>query len=126
MNAQTQINQLIAVAVPVSDQDKALAFYRDVLGFEVRLDGSFGEGRWLTVAPPGSTAEIALLASDRTGVDTGIRLSTASADHDHAYLRAAGVDVDDEVLRMGEYVPPMFTFRDIDGNTLVLVELTDE
>lgn len=117
------LKQLIAVAVPVRDQEKALAFYRDTLGFEVRLDGSFGEGRWLTVAPAGSTAEIALMASERTGVDTGIRLSTESAEADHAHLVAAGADVDAEILRMGDYVPPMFTFRDVDGNTLVIVEV---
>jgi hypothetical protein len=57
-------------------------------------------------------------------VDTGIRFSTADAAADHAHLRAAGVDVDPEVLRYPG-VPPMFTFRDADGNTLVVVEIMD-
>ena len=35
---------------------------------------------------------------------------------------AAGVDADDAVIRMGEYVPPMFTFRDPDGNRFRMVE----
>jgi hypothetical protein len=37
-------------------------------------------------------------------------------------LRARGVDVDAEVMRMGDYVPPMFTFRDADGRTVRVVE----
>jgi catechol 2,3-dioxygenase-like lactoylglutathione lyase family enzyme len=120
----TQITDIRTIAIPVRDQEKALAFYRDTLGFEVRLDGEFGEGRWLEVAAPGATTSIALIAEpDRAGVDTGIRLTTTSADADHAHLVQAGVDVDQEVLRMGDYVPPMFTFRDADGNTLVVVEV---
>ena len=120
----TQINDIRTIAIPVRDQERALTFYRDTLGFEVRLDGTFGDGRWLEVAAPDATTSIALLADpDRAGVDTGIRLTTASADDDHAHLKAAGVDVDAEVLRMGDYVPPMFTFRDVDGNTLVIVEV---
>ena len=49
-------------------------------------------------------------------------LATADADADHAALRAAGVDADEAVLRMGGYVPPMFTFRDPDGNRFRMVE----
>jgi hypothetical protein len=43
-------------------------------------------------------------------------------DADHAALREAGVDVDPEVMRMGDPVPPMFFFRDADGNRLLLVQ----
>jgi catechol 2,3-dioxygenase-like lactoylglutathione lyase family enzyme len=52
---------------------------------------------------------------------TGIRLTTKDADADHADLLAHGVDVDPEVLCMGPGVPPMFYFRDPDGNRLVIV-----
>ena len=51
-----------------------------------------------------------------------VSLATADADADHAALRAAGVDADAEVMRMGDYVPPMFTFRDPDGNRFRMVE----
>jgi catechol 2,3-dioxygenase-like lactoylglutathione lyase family enzyme len=122
--AGTRITDVTAVAIPVRDQDEALAFYVGVLGFEKRLDGPFGAGRWLTVAARGASTSIALLAADRAGVDTGIRLATADAAADHAHLRAAGVDVDAEVLRYPG-VPPMFTFRDADGNTLVVVEIME-
>ena len=40
----------------------------------------------------------------------------------HAALKEAGVDVDDEVARYGGAVPPMFWFRDPDGNSLIVVE----
>ena len=121
----TRITELRTVAVPVSDQDRALEFYVDKLGFEKRLDVSYGGGeRWIEVAPSGAATTIALTASrdgSPTGVETGIRFTTDDAEADHATLRARGVDADPEVLRW-EGVPPMFTFRDPDGNTLVIVE----
>src|SRR3954451_3100565 len=50
------------VYLAVHDQGRALAFYRDVLGFEVRTDAEFGEGfRWVEVAPPGAYTMIALV-----------------------------------------------------------------
>ncbi|MDX6666424.1 MAG: hypothetical protein QOG68_2630, partial [Solirubrobacteraceae bacterium] len=59
---------------------------------------------------------------DPTGVQTGISLATDDIDATHAELESSGVDVDAEVMRMGEPVPPMFWFRDPDGNTLLIVE----
>ena len=53
---------------------------------------------------------------------TNIALVTEDIDADHAALRAAGVDTDEEIMRPGDPVPPMFFFRDQDGNTLLLVE----
>jgi len=38
--------------LPQTDPDSALAFYRDLLGFEVRLDVGYGGMRWLTVGSP--------------------------------------------------------------------------
>jgi catechol 2,3-dioxygenase-like lactoylglutathione lyase family enzyme len=118
----THINGITTVAIPVADQERALEFYVGTLGFEKRRDGTFGGGtRWLEVAPPGAATSVALVAG-QGGVDTGIRFTTTDAGADHESLRAAGVDVDAEVLRW-QGVPPMFTFRDPDGNRLVLVEI---
>ncbi len=121
----TNITDIHTIGVPVSDQSRSLHFYVGKLGFEKRLDAPFGVGRWLEVAPPGAMTSIALVAAaegEPVGVDTGIRLSTGDVDSDHAALRADGVDTDPEVMRMGDFVPPMFTFRDPDGNRLVIVE----
>jgi catechol 2,3-dioxygenase-like lactoylglutathione lyase family enzyme len=128
MNQQTRthITQVRTAGVPVADQDRALDFYVDILGFEKRMDASFGPGqRWVEVAPAGAVTTIALLPTPpgaHTGVDTGVRLSTGDAEADHAQLRARGVDTDPEVIRMAGGVPPMFSFRDPDGNTLYVVE----
>ncbi|HVV14367.1 VOC family protein [Amycolatopsis sp.] len=119
----TRITQVRTIGVPVADQDRALDFYVGRLGFEKRLDVSYGD-RWVEVAPPGSETTIALVRSETPGVDTGIRLTTADAGGDHAELRGHGVDVDAEVLHW-QGVPPMFGLRDPDGNRLVLIELTN-
>jgi catechol 2,3-dioxygenase-like lactoylglutathione lyase family enzyme len=47
------ITRLSHVAVYVLDQERALRFYRDVLGFEVRMDATLDGFRWLTVGPKG-------------------------------------------------------------------------
>lgn len=110
--------------VPVGDQDRALEFYVGKLGFEVRLDGPFGDGdRWVEVAPPGAETTIALVAI-RDGEPGGIEVSLATrdADADHGALRERGVDADEAVMRMGDFVPPMFTFRDPDRNRFRMVE----
>jgi lactoylglutathione lyase len=112
------------VGIPVTNQDRALEFYVEKLGFAKRLDVPYGDGkRWIEVAPPGATTTIALVPSRDevpAGVETGIRFTTRDADADHADLRARGVDAD-EVLRW-QGAPPMFAFRDQDGNGLEIVE----
>jgi catechol 2,3-dioxygenase-like lactoylglutathione lyase family enzyme len=118
------ITQIRTIAIPVADQDRSLAFYTDVLGFEKTLDAPFAPGqRWIEVAPPGGGTTVAIppLGESTPGIDTGIRFETADAAADHAQLRAAGAEVDAEILRFPG-VPPMFTFRDPDGNRLYVVE----
>ena len=112
------------VGVPVTQQDRALEFYVDRLGFEKRLDVPMGQGaRWIEVAPPGARTSIALIPAHDgvpAGVETGVRFTTEDADADHAHLRSRGVDAD-EILRW-EGVPAMFAFRDPDGNTFSITE----
>ena len=62
------------------------------------------------------------MKATRLGIHTGISLTTDDIDATHAQLQSSGVDVDAEVARMGELVPPMFWFRDPDANTLLIVE----
>jgi len=112
------------VGVRVSDQARALRFYTEVLGLETRLDRPTGGGvRWIEVAPVASSVTLALeLARDDapSGVETGIRLVTLDAEAEHVRLESHGVDVG-EVLRWPG-VPPMFLFRDPDGNRLEIVQ----
>ncbi|MGI8430528.1 MAG: VOC family protein [Solirubrobacteraceae bacterium] len=112
--------------IPSTDQDKSIEFYVTALGFEKRTDVPFGDVyRWVEVYPPIGTTGIALAPpreGDAVGVQTGISLTTDDIDATHAELRSGGVDVDAEVMRMGEPIPAMFWFRDPDGNTLLIVE----
>ncbi|TCC50071.1 glyoxalase [Kribbella capetownensis] len=109
------------VGVPVTDQDRAVAFYTETLGFELLMDAplpQFG-GRWIVVAPPGAAASIALTPArddSPAGVDTGIRLSSPDAEAAHEHFRAEGVETDELLKWPG--IPPMFSLRDQDGNRL--------
>jgi catechol 2,3-dioxygenase-like lactoylglutathione lyase family enzyme len=126
---KTRLTQIGTVCIPVSDQDRALAFYTETLGFEKRADAPFGNGyRWLEVAPPGAVTTIAIVppppGNPTGGMQTGITLQTDDIDAVHADLKAAGVDVDDEVSRMGDPVPPLLWFRDPDANVLMIVDVS--
>jgi lactoylglutathione lyase len=126
MREQSGINMRVrTIGVPVTDQERALEFYLGALGFAKRIDVTLGADlRWIEVAPDGSDgASIALLRATEeapAGVETGIRLMTEDADASHSEMRSRGVDVD-EVLRWPD-APPMFAFRDQDGNGLEIVE----
>lgn len=119
------IGEVLTIGVPVSDQDRALEFYLDRLGFEQRRDvpvPQFG-GRWIEVSPTGASVTIALVPAREdapAGVQTGIRLKTVDAAAVHAELESRGVEVG-ELLRWPG-VPPMFVLHDQDGNSLEIVE----
>jgi catechol 2,3-dioxygenase-like lactoylglutathione lyase family enzyme len=123
---KTRVNKVATVIVPIADQDRAVEFYVEKLGFEKRVDVPFGNGyRWIEVAPGGAETTVALApppedkpAGNR---ETGISLHTDDIDAYHAELKAGGVDVDAEVSRMGDPVPPMFWLRDPEGNSLLVV-----
>ncbi len=125
MNDQTPITDVMNIGVPVTDQDRALAFYTQKLGFETRRDvplPQFG-GRWIEVAPAGATITLSLVPARegvRAGVETGIRLAARDAAAVHTALQDRGVDVG-ELLRWPG-VPAMFAFHDEDGNGLEIVE----
>lgn len=126
---QAQINGVRTVGIPVRDQDRALEFYIQTLGFEMLMDAPLEQlgGRWIEVSPAGSAVTIALTPAREdapTGVDTGIRFTTDDAAALHSHLSATDVDVD-ELLRW-EGIPPMFDFRDPDSNTLYVGEIPSE
>ncbi|MHB1469479.1 MAG: VOC family protein [Solirubrobacteraceae bacterium] len=123
----TRIKQIGTVCVPVADTDRAIDFYVGKLGFQKRTDTPFGNGmRWVEVAPAGAVTTIALAppppGSEAGGATTGIALETDDAESDRAQLAQRGIDVDEKVSYMGDPVPPMFWFRDPDGNSLMVVQ----
>jgi catechol 2,3-dioxygenase-like lactoylglutathione lyase family enzyme len=125
--SKLNLTQVGRVVIPVADTDRALEFYVETLGFEKVVDTPMGpDMRWVEVALPGKDTTIALApppqGKETGGKETGIILDSSDVDADHATLRAAGVDVDDEVTRFGGPVPPMFWLRDPEGNSLIIVQ----
>ena len=124
--APTTISSIGVAMFTVADQDAALAFYTEKLGFEVRGDTRYGdhdEMRWLEVAPPGSVARLALNPPmfDEPGGST-IGVETHDVLGEHARLRAlGGIDLDPDPKRIPG-APLMFMLRDPDGNHIVVVE----
>ena len=116
---------LVCLATP--DQDRAVAFYESI-GFEKRTDTPFGGGyRWIEVYLPEGTTGIALAPPPPNDpevkpLNTGITLTTDDIDATHAEMKSKAIDIDAEVSRMGDPVPPMFWFRDPTGHTLMVVE----
>ena len=123
---KARVNKINTVVIPVADVDRAIEFYTDTLGFEKRVDVPFGgQYRWVEVAPRDAETTIALAPPPPGGStgkrETGIGLQTEDIDGYHAELKAKSVDVDAEVSRMGDPVPPLFWLRDPEGNSLMVV-----
>jgi len=124
-STKTLVSKIGTVCIAVTDQERAIEFYVETLGFEKHTDIPFGNGyRWVEVAPGDAVTTIALAPppdGKATGnVDTGIGLQSDDIDAYHAELKAAGVDVDEEISRMGDPVPPIFWLRDPEGNRLMV------
>jgi catechol 2,3-dioxygenase-like lactoylglutathione lyase family enzyme len=116
----------------VRDYDEAIAYYVDVLGFELREDTPLGAGkRWVVVAPPGARETGLLLAraatagqearvGDQTGGRVGWFLHTEDFAGDYERLRAAGVAFE-ETPRTEPY-GTVAVFRDRYGNRWDLLQ----
>src|SRR4051794_37885618 len=103
------------VGVKVTDQDRALGFFVDTLGFEKRLDAITPAMRWVEVAPPGATTTVALIADPAEPFeprDTGIRLGVVDAEAAYGGMVDRGVTVG-ELLRWPG-MPAMYVFEDLD------------
>ena len=123
--ASTTVSNIGVTMFSVGDQDAARDFYTEKLGFEVRADMRFGERgdmRWLEVAPPGSTARLAL--NPPMGGEPGggaIGVETPDVLGEHARLKGLGLDVGDEPRSMPG-APLMFMVDDPYGNHIWVVE----
>jgi len=118
----TMTTRVQSVSIPVADQDRALAFYTEVLGCELRTDIEVWPGaRLVEVVPPGSSVGLVLLPPD-SEIPMAVRLGTTNAETAYARLRQAGARLhNDEVVHL-DGSPPMFFFADPDGNGLVYLE----
>jgi catechol 2,3-dioxygenase-like lactoylglutathione lyase family enzyme len=110
------------VSVPVSDQDRAKAFYLESLGFEEVSDAPYGEGRrWVEVRPAGSPTSLTLVSwfpSMPAGSLQGLVIDTPDVQQAYAELLARGVHFAHEPRK--EPWGTFTTFTDPDGNGFVL------
>ncbi len=124
-STKTTINNLGVAMFAVSDVDASIAFYTEKLGFELRSDQRFGENgemRWVEVAPPGSTARLALnppMGGEAGG--SGIGVETPDVRGEYERLKAiGGIDMDEPMDAPG--APLLFMLRDPDNNHVAIVE----
>ena len=118
------ITQVATVVVPVSDQERALAFYCDVLGLEMVSDFTYETGeRWVEVAPAGAATRISLVVGP-AGIETGVALSSADVAADRDALDGQAVAEGEVTWWAGAPLagfPTQFLVRDPDGNSLLIV-----
>jgi catechol 2,3-dioxygenase-like lactoylglutathione lyase family enzyme len=116
--------KLELVAVPVSDVDRAKAFYTEQVGFHADHDHRVGEGlRFVQLTPPGSACSIAFgegISEMAPGSLKGLQMVVADARAAHDELRRRGVDVSEvQEMPWGKFV----FFNDPDGNAWAIQEL---
>ncbi len=125
-HSPTTVTNIGVAMFSVADQDAALAWYTDKLGFEVRSDTRFGEQgeyRWLEVAPPGSVARLALnppMGGAPGGGSIGIETTDVLAEH-RRLAAIGGIDLDAEPME-SPGAPLLFMLRDPDGNHIAVVQ----
>jgi predicted enzyme related to lactoylglutathione lyase len=117
------LSHVSVISIQVKDQDAAVRFYTECLGFEKRADAPMGEGmRWVTVALPGSHTEFSLLSTPfggaPLGTNTGVVLETDDIDAAYRELSSHGVHFTTPPVR--EFFGGWAQFVDQDGNTLSL------
>ena len=120
------ITSVKSVGVYVSDQQRALDFYTNQLGFEKRRDDPMGpNARWIEVAPTSADTVLVLFTpaglESRIGTFAGIVLDCDDIQATYEELRGRGVEFT-EAPSMQPWGMMMAQFRDIDGNGFVLVQ----
>ena len=127
MNANCLLKHLKFASVPVGDQDRALGFYTEKLGFQVATDQPFhGKQRWIELRIPGADTRIVLFTSegqeDRVGTFTGLSFQTDDVDAAYQIYSSRGV----EFLGPPRKEPwgSFAMAKDPDGNTFVISSKT--
>jgi catechol 2,3-dioxygenase-like lactoylglutathione lyase family enzyme len=118
--------KLELVTIPVSDVDRAKAFYTEQVGFNADVDVNVSdELRFVQLTPPGSACSIAIgtgLVQAKPGSVEGLQMVVADADDARAELAGRGVEVSDvQEFDWGRFV----FFTDPDGNKWALQQLTN-
>jgi catechol 2,3-dioxygenase-like lactoylglutathione lyase family enzyme len=110
------------VSIPVADQDRALAFYTEVLGFRILTDQPFSEKqRWLELGIPGADTRVVLFQFGdklKPGGQLNIALWADDVETTARELKGKGVEFVLEPIRQPYGTTSIF--KDVDGNCLVL------
>ena len=120
----TTISTIGVAMFAIADQDAAIAFYTQTLGWELRADVPMGEaGRWVEVAPPGSATRLALnppMGGEPGGGGIGVETPDVEAEH----ARASAIEglTTGEIIGGEGPVPRMFSIEDPDGNQIWVVQ----
>jgi catechol 2,3-dioxygenase-like lactoylglutathione lyase family enzyme len=116
---------LEVVVVPVSDVDRAIAFYRDQLGFNLDHDTRAGDQRFAQLTPPGSGCSIVLSDPSpmQPGALKGVQLVVADAYRAREQLLERGVAAGDIDVIDGRDGGTLFGFTDPDGNAWVVQQI---
>lgn len=116
---------LEVVVVPVGDVDRAMAFYRDQVGFNLDHDTRAGEQRFVQLTPPGSGCSIVLAAPPPMppGSLKGLQLIVADAYRAREELVDRGVAVGDIDVIDERDGGTLFGFTDPDGNSWVVQQI---
>jgi len=118
------IKHVSLTTVYVSDQEKALDFYVNKLGFEVRADATMGDMRWIQVAPPGAVTTIVLAhgfggwSEEKVGHFTGVGLEADDLEVTYHELSSRGVEFTEKPTQQPWGLQSQFV--DQDGNGYVL------
>ena len=117
------IKELKFASIPVRDQDRALSFFTEQLGFQIATDQPFdGTQRWIELRIPGADTRVVLFTpkghEDRIGSFTGLSFATDDVIATHRELSARGVEFTGEP-KVEEWGSSAI-FRDPDGNSYVL------
>jgi predicted enzyme related to lactoylglutathione lyase len=125
--------------LPHTDPDASLAFYRDVLGFEIRNDVGYGDMRWITIGPADQpetaivlqppTADPGITDEERTtiaemmakGTFAGVLLATDDLDATFEKVESSVAEVVQEPMAQDWGVRD-FAFRDPSGNLIRIQE----
>uniref|UniRef100_UPI0035CBDB69 VOC family protein n=1 Tax=uncultured Sphingomonas sp. TaxID=158754 RepID=UPI0035CBDB69 len=115
------IKHLKFASIPTSDQDRALAFWTEKIGFQIKTDQAMGSQRWIELGLPGAQTDIVLFTpagqEDRIGTFFNGSFHCDDVEYTSRQLKERGVDIGaPEKQPWGTFA----RFRDPDGNTFIL------
>jgi lactoylglutathione lyase len=127
MQSSTTISNIGVAMFTIADQDAAIAYYTETLGWELRSDVAFGDeggNRWVEVAPPGSATRLALNPPMGEWQPGGSSIGVETRDVNAEYERLKAIDGVKTGEPMGGEgpVPRMFSVEDPDGNHIWVVQ----